>query len=126
MKNTRRSLWYPVSYLFGAALGLIVVPQVVLDLAATGDYEVFFPRMVGAAMAVLGVLVVIIILNDLQVMYRPIYYNRFFLAAIFIWLWFDSGDPFFLIVFFVVVLGLVFTSIALYLDNRSKQLPSVR
>ncbi len=126
MKNTRRSLWYPVAYLFGAALGLIVVPQVVLDLAATGDYEVFFPRMVGAVMAVLGVLIMIIVLNDLQVMYRPIYYNRFFLAAIFIWLWFDSGDPFFLIVFFVVVLGLVFTSIALYLDNRSKQLPSVR
>jgi uncharacterized protein YjeT (DUF2065 family) len=118
MTRTLRSLYYPATYLLGTGLALLLAPGLALRLLfSTGQYGDVMPRMAGAVILVLGVLVVQIIRHRVESLYATLVGARVLLCTAWMGLYFYTRDPFFLIVFGVVALGMVWTAVSLVRDR---------
>ena len=118
MHRTHHSLYYLVSYLTVAGLALLVVPGLALKLLlSNGSYGEVFPRLAGMLLLGLAILVFQIIRLRIEALYPTTLMVRIFFLATFVFLFAISGDPFFLVVFTIVALGVAFTGYS-YLQDR--------
>jgi len=118
MNRTRLSLYYLASYLTVAGLALLLVPTFALKLLLSdGHYGDIFPRLAGMLLLGLAILIVQIIRHRIVVLYPTTLVVRLFFLVVLALLFAFSGDPFFLVVFGIVVIGVIFTGYA-YLSER--------
>jgi thiol:disulfide interchange protein len=118
MNRTRLSLYYLASYLTVAGLALLLVPTFALNLLlSSGDYGEVFPRLAGMLLLGLAILIVQIIRHRIEVLYPTTLVVRLFFLVVLASLFAFSGDPFFLVVFGIVVIGVIFTGYT-YLSER--------
>jgi len=120
VSRTLRSLYYPAFYLTTAGLALVVAPDFALKLFfSTGHYGDVMPRMAGATTLALGILVVQIIRQRVEGLYATLVGARVMLCTVWMSLFVYTRDPFFLIVFGMVAVGMVWTAVGLMLDRRT-------
>jgi len=118
MSKTRLSLFFPASYLVSSGLGLLAFPQPYLKLLLSrGDYGDAFPRLAGALILGLGIIVVQIARLRLVALYPTILGVRVFFCACWAVLYLWTRDPFFLVLLGVVGFGVVLTSLAFLIDT---------
>jgi hypothetical protein len=118
MHRTRLSLFYLAGYLTFAGLALLLVPRFALQLLlSNGDYGEVFPRLAGMLLLGLAVLITQIIRHRIEVLYPTTLVVRIFFLVVLAYLFLSSSDPFFLVVFGIVLLGVVFTGYS-YLSER--------
>jgi hypothetical protein len=119
MTRTRLSLFYLVSYLTFAGLALLLVPTFALDLLfSNGSYGEVFPRLAGMLLLGLAVLVAQIIRHRIEVLYATTLVVRLFFLVVLAYLFVSSSDPFFLVVFGIVALGVLFTGYSYVTERR--------
>lgn len=119
MHRTRLSLFYLAGYLAFAGLALLLIPTFALNLLfSNGDYGEVFPRLAGMLLLGLAILVTQIIRHRVEVLYPTTLLVRLFFLVVLGYLYLSSSDPFFLVVFGIVVLGVIFTAYS-YLSERS-------
>lgn len=120
MTRTRLSLFYLAGYLTVAGLALLLVPTFALDLLlSNGSYGEVFPRLAGMLLLGLAVLVTQIIRHRIEVLYPTTLLVRLFFLVVLAYLFVSSSDPFFLVVFGIVALGVLFTGYS-YLTERQR------
>ena len=118
MNRTRLSLYYLAGYLTFAGLALLLVPSFALKLLlSNGDYGDAFPRLAGMLLIGLAILVTQIIRHRIEVLYPTTLVVRLFFLVVFAYLFLSSSDPFFLVVFGIVLLGVILTGYS-YLTER--------
>jgi hypothetical protein len=118
MHRTHLSLYYLVSYLTVAGLALFLAPGFALSLLlSNGDYGNVFPRLAGMLLLGLAILVGQIIRLRIEALYPTTLIVRLFFLVSFVFLFVISGDPFFLVVFAIVAVGVILTG-ASYLRDR--------
>ena len=111
---------YLISYLSVAAVGFGFFPTLTLKLfLSNGDYGVIMPRLLGAMMGVLGFLLFMIYRNGDWKKYSPFtMMARTPLVLFIFYLYYVSGDPMFLIINAIVLVGLVTTAVGTVLQRR--------
>ena len=120
MNRTRLSLFYLAGYLTFAGLALLLVPSFALKLLlSNGDYGDYFPRLAGMLLLGLAILVIQIIRHLVEVLYPTTLVVRLFFLVVFAYLFLSSSDPFFLVVFGIVLLGVVFTGYSYLTERRA-------
>jgi hypothetical protein len=120
MHKTRLSLFYLAGYTIPSGLLLLLVPQVALTLLFSNhvaDYGDIMPRLVGAVVLALAMIVVQVIRLRIEALYTTFIAVRAVLVTCLALLYFYSRDPLFISLFVVVGLGFVLT-IAGYLADR--------
>ncbi len=117
--RTRLSLFYPLAYLTTSAIGLLVMPGFTQRmLFANVEYDAIAMRFAGVFILGLAIIVAQVIRLRLDALYATLVAVRVVFCAIYIALYAQTGNPFFLSVFGVVGLGLVASSIAYVIDGR--------
>jgi hypothetical protein len=120
MNRTRLSLFYLAGYLTFAGLALLLVPTFALKLLlSNGDYGEVFPRLAGMLLLGLAILVTQIIRHRIEVLYPTTLVVRLFFLVVLAYLFLSSSDPFFLVVFGIVLLGVVFTGYSYLTEHRA-------
>ena len=120
MPRALRSLYYPAFYLTATGLALVLAPDVSLKLLfSTGHYGDVMPRMAGAVILALGMIVIQVIRHRAEGLYPTLVAARVMLCTVWMGLYLYTRDPFFLIVFTVVAAGMVWTAVGLVLDRRA-------
>ncbi|MGH2408073.1 MAG: hypothetical protein ACRDF7_08360 [Candidatus Limnocylindrales bacterium] len=120
MRRTNLSLYYLAGYLLPAGIALMFVPDIALKLLqSNGDYNLAPFRMAGLVLVALGILIVQIVRHKLEVLYPATLLARLIIAGGLAWLFASTSDPFFLVIFVVVVFGMVLTGVSFYLDRRA-------
>jgi len=111
---------YLISYLSVAAVGFGLFPTLTLKLfLSNGDYGVIMPRMLGAMMGVLSFLLFVIYRNGDWKKYSPFtMMARTPLVLFIFYLYYLCGDPMFLIINAIVLVGLVTTAVGTVLQRR--------
>jgi hypothetical protein len=118
VNRTRLSLYYLAGYLTFAGLALLLVPSLALKLLlSNGDYGETFPRLAGMLLIGLAFLITQIIRHRIEVLYPTTLVVRLFFLVVFAYLFLSSNDPFFLVVFGIVLLGVILTGYS-YLTER--------
>jgi hypothetical protein len=119
MNRTRLSLYYLVSYLTVAGLALFLVPGFALQLLlSNGDYGDVFPRLAGMVLIGLAILVGRIIQLRVEALYTTTLAIRIFFLFGFVFLYLISSDPFFLVIFAIVAVGVALTSFGYLRDHN--------
>jgi thiol:disulfide interchange protein len=120
MNRTRLSLFYLAGYLTVAGLALLLVPSFALKLLqSNGDYGDVFPRLAGMLLLGLAILVTQIIRHRVEVLYPTTLVVRLFFLVVFAYLFLSSDDPFFLVVFGIVLLGVLLTGYSYLTERRA-------
>ena len=120
LPRTRLSLFYLAGYLIPTGIAFLAVPQLTLKLLfSTGDYGDVFPRLLGALLIVLGVIIAQIIRFRVYQLYTTAIATRLLLLGALVGLYVYKGDPLFLVLFGVVAFGVALTSVS-YLRDRSQ------
>lgn len=119
MRRTNLSLYYLAGYLLPAGLLLLFVPDFATKLLLSNrDYDDAPFRMAGIALTALWILIVQIIRLKIEALYTTTLIVRLViitgLAGIFI----TTGDPFFLVILGIVLIGIVLTAVSYLLDRR--------
>src|SRR3954463_1886082 len=113
MNRARMSLWYPAFYLTMTGVTLLASPHLAMKmLLSNGEYGEVMPRMAGALALGLAVIVVQIIRKEIDSLYPTLVGVRVMFCAVWIGLYLLSRDPFFLVVFGTVAVGMVWTGIS--------------
>ncbi len=121
MKRTYWSLYYLLTYLTVGGVGLLIAPREALGLmASNADYGDVMPRAVGMMMCGLAIIVANVIRLRAVELYPVTLMVRGFFAPCLVALYFYSRDPFFLVIFGIMGLGMVFTGTSYLLDKRRK------
>ena len=120
MRRSRLSLFYLSSYLALTGLGLMFAPDLILKLLFSNrQYDDIFPRFAGVLMVAIAILVAQTIRHRVEALYPTSLVARSVIWLFVLWLYFHSGDPFFMVVLAVVGLGMVLTSVSYYRDRRA-------
>lgn len=120
MTRTRLSLFYLAGYLTVAGLALLLAPTFALDLLlSNGSYGEVFPRMAGMLLLGLAALITQVIRHRIEVLYPTTLLIRIFFLVVLAYLFASSSDPFFLVVFGIVALGVIFTGYSYLTERRS-------
>lgn len=120
LPRTRLSLLYLAGYLIPSGIALLVAPHLTLKLLfSNGDYGDALPRLLGAVLIVLGVIIAQIIRLRLALLYTTAIATRLLLLATLVGLYVSQGDPLFLVLFGIVAFGVLLTSMCYVLDRRS-------
>lgn len=118
MNRTRRTFFYPAFYLTTSGLGLLFAPDLTLRLFfSNGHYGDVMPRMAGAVVLALAVLVIQVIRHRAEALYPTIVGVRVMLCAAWMGLYLYTRDPFFLAVFAMVAAGMVWSAVSLRFDR---------
>jgi len=118
--RTRLSLYYLVSYLAVAGLALFLVPGFALPLLlSNGDYGDVFPRLAGMVLIGLAIMVGQIIRLRIEALYTTTLGIRIFFLFGFAFLFAISGDPFFMVVFGIVAVGVALTGYSYWRDRQT-------
>ena len=118
MERTRTSLYYLATYLPIAGFALLLVPDLAMKLLLSNrSYDDVFPRLAGALLIAIWILIVQIIRLRLVALYPWTVIVRLWLATAVLALFVRSGDPFFIVIFVVIAIGIVLTGVT-YLRER--------
>ena len=118
MRRTRLSLYYLASYLLVAGIALVATGQFAMRLLlSNGEYGDVLPRLLGVVLFALGVLIAQIIRYRLEMLYPTTLAVRAVILAVLLALYVSSLDPFFLVLFAIVGLGVLLTGTS-YLSER--------
>lgn len=121
MNRTRLSLFYLATYLPIAGVALLVAPDFATKLLLSNrDYDDVFPRLTGAVLVALAVLVIQIVRHRVEVLYGWTVLVRIGLLAVFAALFAKTADPFFVVLFAIVGVGVILTGTSYYLDRRRR------
>ena len=119
MQRTRLSLFYLATYLPIAGLLLLFVPDFATKLLLSNrTYDDVFTRLAGALLLALGILVIQIVRHRVEVLYPWTVVIRVGLGTVLAALYFRTSDPFFIVIFIVVLIGLVLTGGTYLLERR--------
>jgi len=120
MNRTHLSLYYLATYLPIAGLALLLVPDFATKLLLSNrTYDDIFTRLAGALLLALGVLIIQIVRHRVEALYPTTVVVRLGLLVVLAVLFIRSADPFFLVIFVVVGIGVLLTGTGIYLDRRS-------
>jgi len=120
MNRTHLSLYYLATYLPIAGLALLLVPDFATKLLLSNrTYDDIFTRLAGALLLALGVLIIQIVRHRVEALYQTTVVVRLGLLVVLAVLFIRSADPFFLVIFVVVGIGVLLTGTGIYLDRRS-------
>jgi hypothetical protein len=110
---------YLISYLSVTAVGFGLFPALTLKLfLSNGDYGVIMPRMLGAMMGVLSFLLFMIYRNGDWKKYSPFtMMARTPLVLFIFYLYYLCGDPMFLIINAIILVGLCTTAVGTVLQR---------
>ena len=119
MQRTRLSLFYLATYLPIAGLLLLFVPDFATKLLLSNrTYDDIFTRLAGALLLALGILVIQIVRHRVEVLYPWTVVIRIGLCAVLLALYLKTSDPFFVVIFVVVLIGLVLTGGTYLLERQ--------
>lgn len=119
MERTRKSLYYAAGYLYFGGAGFLLAPGVMLDLLfAEGIYSNVTLRMMGALLLALGIVVSGVIERRAEALYVQFVYARIPVLLCLAYVYWDSLDRMWLILFVLVLSGWLYSSVALLLDRR--------
>lgn len=108
------TLAYPAVYLVLGGLGLFVAPRLTLTLMlSNGEYGDVFPRLAGALLIGLGLLVAQIARNRIRMLYPTLVGVRGVFCASYLFLFAKSHDPLFLVLLVMVGSGALMTWMAI-------------
>ena len=119
MRRTNLSLYYLAGYLIPAGILLLFVPEWATKLLLsdrTYDYAPF--HLAGVLLLVIGILIVQIIRYRVEAMYATTLVARALISATLLWLFLNTGDPFFGVVLVIVLIGVALTGVSYVLDRR--------
>jgi uncharacterized protein YjeT (DUF2065 family) len=121
MDRTRLSLFYLATYLPIAGLLLLLIPDVATKLLLSNrTYDDVFTRLAGALLLALGILIIQIVRHRVEVLYPWTVVVRIGLCLALLALYVRTSDPFFLVIFAVVFIGVVLTGGTYLLERRDK------
>jgi uncharacterized protein YjeT (DUF2065 family) len=121
MRRTNLSLYYLAGYLLPAGLLLLFVPDFATKLLLSNrTYDDAPFRLAGTVLIALGILIVQIIRYRLTVLYTTTVAVRLLISASLLWLFTRTSDPFFLVIFGIVVFGIGLTTTSYLLDRRAE------
>ena len=116
----RLTLSYLAIYLLAGGLGLAFFPAFTLDiLQSNRDYGDIMPRVAGVLMIGLSGLIAQFVYYRDYKYYRFSVYIRSFFVLFFVYLFFASTDPFFLVLNLIILIGL-FPSIYTIMRERAR------
>ncbi len=119
MNRTRLSLFYLATYLPIAGVALLVAPDFATKLLLSNrTYDDVFTRLTGAVLLAVAVLIIQIIRYRVEPLYPWTVLVRIGLLAVFVFLFVRTSDPFFVVLFAIVGLGVALTGTSYYLDRR--------
>jgi uncharacterized protein YjeT (DUF2065 family) len=124
MRRTNLSLYYLAGYLVPAGLLLLFVPEFATKLVlsnTTYDYAPF--RLAGVLLLVIGILIIQIIRYRLEMLYTTTLVARGLIGLTLAYLFLSTGDPFFLVILIVVLVGVILTGASFLADRRSSSGP---
>jgi hypothetical protein len=120
VNRTHLSLYYLAGYLIPAGLLLLFVPEWATKLLLsnhTYDYAPF--HLAGVLLLVVGILIIQIIRYRLEQLYATTLVARALISTTLLWLFLNTGDPFFGVVLVIVLIGVALTGSSYYLDRRA-------
>ena len=121
MNKTRLSLFYLAGYLWVGGVGLLFSPNDVARLfLSNSDYSAVMLQSMGMFLVALGIIVVQIIRLHLSTLYPTTLAVRVFICACLLYFFYSSFNPFFLVLFCIVILGVLFTGSIYLLERRSQ------
>ena len=124
MKRTHLSLYYLAGYLLPAGALLLFVPEWATKLLLSNHTYDFAPfRLAGVLLLVIGILIVQIIRFKLEMLYSTTLVARALISATLLWLFLNTGDPFFGVILVIVLIGVALTGASYVLDRRSPDRP---
>ncbi|MCU7844517.1 MAG: hypothetical protein KZQ93_11825 [Candidatus Thiodiazotropha sp. (ex Monitilora ramsayi)] len=119
MKTTRISLYYLASYLWLGGLALIFAPKLSAELMlSNGDYPAIMLRALGMFMIGLGIIVAQVIRRRIMELYGTTLLVRLFFLFCLMTFYLFTRDPFFLVLFTIVVIGVMLTGLSFLLDHQ--------
>jgi hypothetical protein len=120
MNLKRISLSYVAAYLMMGGLGLAIIPDLFLELFQSNkDYGNVMPRVVGMFMITLsGLIAAMLYFKDFKYYGFSIAVRTFIVLFLFL-LFFMNGDPFFIVINVIVLLGLL-PSYVIFMKDRMK------
>lgn len=122
MKRTRKSLFFVAGYLTFGGVMLLLAPRFTLELLLSNtDYGDVLPRVMGMCLIGIGMFVVQLIRLKMEVLYLSTIFVRLFFVGCFVWFYFLSRDPFFLVLLAIVALGVLTTAMSYRLDRRAEK-----
>lgn len=124
MNRTHVSLYYLCTYLLLGGLVLLFFPAFGLKLfLSTGDYGDVFPRVAGMLLVGLGMVVFAIIRTRSEAMYPATLVVRAFFLVCLAAFYLLYRDPFFIVLFGIVGLGVLLTLTSYLRDRRQPGSP---
>jgi hypothetical protein len=118
--RTRLTLFYVLAYLTVSAIGLLVMPGFTQRmLLGNVEYDAIPMRFAGVFILGLAIIVGQIIRLRLDAMYSTLVAVRIVFCAVYIAMYVQTGNPFFIAVLAIVGLGLVASSVAYVIDGRT-------
>jgi hypothetical protein len=122
LTSTRRSFAYLAGYLLAGGLGFLLAPELFLTIfLSNGDYDLVWVRFVGALLLALAVLIIGMARHRLEQLYPFTLAARAVILTALVAFFFATADPLFLVLTAVVGLGVVFTSVSMVRDRRSRR-----
>jgi hypothetical protein len=119
MSKTRLSLFYLASYLWIGGAGMIFVPQLAATLLlSNAEYSSIMLQSLGMFMIGLGIIVIQIIRLEVKVLYPTTLVVRLVFCICLLVFFVASKNPFFLVLFGIVFLGVLLTGINYALERK--------
>lgn len=119
MKTTRISLYYLATYLWLGGLALMFAPRLSAELMlSTGDYSAIMLRALGMFMIGLGIIVAQVIRRRIMELYGTTLLVRLLFLFCLMTFYLFTRDPFFLVLFTIVVIGVMLTGLSFLLDHQ--------
>ena len=118
VNKTRLSLFYLAAYLWLGGIGLLIAPQFSANLLFSNtDYAPVMLQSLGMFMLGLGIVVVQIIRLRIKTLYPTTLVVRLFFCTCLMGFYILTDNPFFIVLFGIVVLGVLITGIS-YVSER--------
>ena len=125
MSRTRLSLFYLAGYLWVGGIGLLLAPNDIANLFLSNiEYSAVMLQSLGMFMIGLGIIVVQIIRLHVSALYPTTLIVRVFICACLLYFFISTSNPFFLVLFCIVILGVLFTGSIYFLERRGSVLRS--
>ena len=125
MSRTRLSLFYLAGYLWVGGVGLLLAPNDIANLFLSNiEYSAVMLQSLGMFMIALGIIVVQIIRLRVSALYPTTLIVRVFVCACLLYFFISTSNPFFLVLFCIVILGVLFTGSIYFLERRGSALRS--
>ena len=121
MEKTRLSLYYLASYLTVGGLGFSLFPETLLKLFLSNEiYPDAIVRLSGLLLLALGVFIIQLIRLKIKELYPATLVARLVICTGLAFIYLESRNPLFLVLFGIVGIGVIFTFISYQLDLRKK------